>query len=62
MNFIRNMQPADPDKPVLIPGDLEREHMATTDREGGVRYVKDLVASCRKLAQRLNVKPLSPLE
>ncbi|KYB26267.1 uncharacterized oxidoreductase YjmC isoform X1 [Tribolium castaneum] len=61
LNFIRNMQPADPEKPVMVPGDREREHMATVDQEGGIHYCRDLVESCNNLAESLNVVPLSPL-
>lgn len=48
----------DEDCPVLIAGDPEREHMKAVDEHGGVRYVKDQMETCAKLAQELNVKPL----
>ncbi|KAJ3649961.1 hypothetical protein Zmor_021674 [Zophobas morio] len=61
MNYIRNMQPADPERPVIVPGDFERQHMSTVDHQGGICYAKDLVKICQMLADRLNVTHLSPL-
>lgn len=51
----------DADSPVLIAGDPERAHMKAVDDHGGVRYVKDQMATCAKLAKELNVKPLQSL-
>ncbi|KAJ3649959.1 hypothetical protein Zmor_021672 [Zophobas morio] len=60
MGFLRNMEPADPAKPVLVPGDPERLHMASVDEAGGVRYVQDQLDTCKSLAESLKVKPLIP--
>lgn len=39
LDYIRNMEPADPDKPVLIPGDWEKNNMLETEKIGGIQYV-----------------------
>lgn len=51
----------DPEKPVLVAGDVERTHMSKVDEDGGVRYVKDQLEACGKLANELGVKPLRHL-
>lgn len=47
-----------PEKPVLVAGDPERHHMRKVEEEGGVRYVKDQLETCERLAKELGVKPL----
>jgi hypothetical protein len=43
---------ADPSKPVMVPGDPERNHMKMVDQEGGVRYhenqLKDSVSHSKQ--------------
>lgn len=58
IDMMRESERVDEDCPVLIAGDPEREHMKAVDEHGGVRYVKDQMETCAKLAQELNVKPL----
>ncbi|XP_034236808.1 uncharacterized oxidoreductase YjmC isoform X2 [Thrips palmi] len=58
---LRSMEPADPAKPVLVPGDPERAHMEHVDQQGGVRYVAQQVESSEKLAQRLQITPMKVL-
>ncbi|KAK5642467.1 hypothetical protein RI129_008634 [Pyrocoelia pectoralis] len=59
MDTIRNCEPVDPSKPVLIAGDPERNHMKFVDSVGGVRYVKNQINTCKQLAEKLCVKPLN---
>lgn len=59
MDTIRNFEPVDPSKPVLIAGDPERNHMKFVDSVGGVRYVKNQIDTCKQLAEKLGVKPLT---
>lgn len=48
----------DPEKPVLVAGDPERNHMRQVDEAGGVRYVEDQLECCKRLAKELGVRPL----
>ncbi|KAI4466839.1 oxidoreductase-related [Holotrichia oblita] len=59
MNVIRNSEPADPSKPVLVPGDSEKLHMAAIDKAGGIRYLPNQMETCKKLSEQLKVKPLT---
>ncbi|XP_065167226.1 uncharacterized oxidoreductase YjmC-like [Atheta coriaria] len=61
IDMMRQSEQVDADSPVLIAGDPERAHMKAVDDHGGVRYVKDQMATCAKLAKELNVKPLQSL-
>jgi LDH2 family malate/lactate/ureidoglycolate dehydrogenase len=61
MDHIRNMEPADPSKPVLIPGDPELLAMAEVDRVGAIKYTPDHITSYRKLAMELNVQPMKAM-
>lgn len=58
MNLIRRMTPAQPDKPVLVPGDPERIHMEKVNKEGGLRYTQDQLKINAELASELKVKPM----
>ncbi|XP_017781988.1 PREDICTED: uncharacterized oxidoreductase YjmC isoform X2 [Nicrophorus vespilloides] len=62
MNYIRNLTPAEVDKPVLVAGDPERLHMEAVDKFGGVRYLPNQHESCNRLSKELNVKPLVALK
>ncbi|KAF5303720.1 hypothetical protein FQR65_LT00864 [Abscondita terminalis] len=61
MNHLHNMEPADPSKPVLVAGDPEKAHKIMVDKIGGVRYVKNQMETCSRLADELNILPLQPL-
>ncbi|KAB0803492.1 hypothetical protein PPYR_00462 [Photinus pyralis] len=58
LDSIRNLDPSNPEKPVIVAGDPEREHMAEVNRIGGIRFCKDQLESCSKLAASLKVAPL----
>ncbi|KAF2880771.1 hypothetical protein ILUMI_25399 [Ignelater luminosus] len=61
LNHIRNMEPADPSKPVMVAGDPERLHMEAVDKAGGVRYLPNQLTACQRLSESLKVAPLKPL-
>jgi len=41
--------------PVLVPGDPERKHNETCDKQGGVKYHPSLIQACDDLAKTLGV-------
>ncbi|XP_067004736.2 uncharacterized oxidoreductase YjmC [Anabrus simplex] len=59
MNYLRNMEPINPSKPVLVPGDPERIHMKLVDEEGGIRYHENQIKAWMVLAKTLGVNPIN---
>ena len=62
MDHLRNSEPADPNKPVLVPGDPERIAMENVDKVGAILYTKDHIIAYRNLAEKLNVLPMQYLK
>lgn len=62
MNYLHNMEPADPAKPVLVAGDPEKAYKVLVDKAGGIRYIKNQLDTCLQLAKELNVVPLQHLQ
>ncbi|XP_062849773.1 uncharacterized oxidoreductase YjmC-like [Trichomycterus rosablanca] len=60
LSLHRNLEPADPQKPVLAPGDPERKHMQLCQELGGIPYHLSVVNHMNKLASTLQVSPLLP--
>nr|CAI5831107.1 unnamed protein product [Callosobruchus analis] len=58
MNMMRNLEPVDPDRPVIVPGDVERENEERVRKDGGIRYVQNQHDTNAKLSQELSVKPM----
>lgn len=56
--ILRNLTPVDPNKPVLVAGDPERNHMRMVDEQGGVQYTPNQIKTCEELSKRLNIAPL----
>ncbi|XP_004922450.1 uncharacterized protein LOC114239958 [Bombyx mandarina] len=54
----RQLEPTDPNLPVMAPGDKEKEAAKETDANGTVSYVKQQIESSAELAKRLKVKPM----
>ncbi|GAB6031604.1 hypothetical protein CHUAL_009368 [Chamberlinius hualienensis] len=55
IDHCRNLPPVDPSKPVLVPGDPEKRHMAVVDADGGIHYHKNVIHHYDELAKQLNV-------
>ena len=58
MTHIRQLEPTDITKPVLVPGDPERISMKKVVEQGAIFYTEDHIRTYRDLAQQLNVKPM----
>ena len=58
MDLLRHLQPTDPSKPVLVPGDPEEIAMKEVAEKGGIFYTIDHIVTYRNLAEQLNVKPM----
>ncbi|CAH2002820.1 unnamed protein product [Acanthoscelides obtectus] len=58
MDIIRNLEPVDPKRPVLVPGDVERQHEEKVRKYGGLCYIQNQHDTNAKLAQELGVKPM----
>uniref|UniRef100_A0A094ZG14 Putative oxidoreductase YjmC n=1 Tax=Schistosoma haematobium TaxID=6185 RepID=A0A094ZG14_SCHHA len=58
VNIMRNLPPVDSQKPVVVPGDFEREHMTECDELGGIPYPPVLIESLNRLADQLKVNKM----
>ncbi|XP_028135688.2 uncharacterized oxidoreductase YjmC-like isoform X2 [Diabrotica virgifera virgifera] len=61
MNHLRNMEPVDPNLPVLVAGDPSRKNMEKVQKDGGLSYVQNQHDTNKKLAQSLNVSPMKSI-
>ncbi|XP_068620552.1 uncharacterized oxidoreductase YjmC-like [Battus philenor] len=61
MRYWRQMEPVDPKKPVIVPGDVEKEIGDRTDCEGTITYVKRILENAEAIATRLKVKHMAVL-
>ncbi|CAN9499081.1 unnamed protein product [Ophioblennius macclurei] len=62
MSIQRGLEPADPNAPVLIPGDPERENMKKCDEIGGIPYHINVVDHMNKCAKEAGVTKLLPCD
>lgn len=58
LNYCRNLEPVDPEKPVLVAGDPERIKVQKTKTDGGITYHINQIKEMWKLAKYLGVKPM----
>ncbi|PAA46757.1 hypothetical protein BOX15_Mlig000518g3, partial [Macrostomum lignano] len=61
-DVFRGLEPADPDSPVLFPGDPERAREADCARRGGVAYHVNQLAHLAALAQECGVEPMRTVD
>lgn len=61
LDFIRNLPPLDPDKPVLIPGDWERINMLKVKKYGGIRYPLKQLDDFSKIASMYGIQPMKDI-
>ncbi|XP_031616900.1 uncharacterized protein LOC116336867 isoform X2 [Contarinia nasturtii] len=59
--ILRNVQPVNEEKPVLVPGDPEHAHMKKTDEEGGIRYHVNQLSNCDDIAAKLKVPKIGTM-
>ena len=62
MDHIRNLEPADPEKPILVPGDPERIALEQIKQKGAIFYTEDHIITYRNLAEKLKVQPMQHLQ
>ncbi|PIK53690.1 hypothetical protein BSL78_09402 [Apostichopus japonicus] len=58
LGCLRDLEPSSPDLPVVVAGDLARQHMKQVDEDGAIPYPKNLLISLNELAANLGVEPL----
>lgn len=56
----RGMEPADPEFPVLVAGDVERTHIQKCEELGGISYHLNVVNYMNQCAEKIGVSPLLP--
>ena len=57
LTTFRDLQPAEPDSPVLVPGDPERLREAEVSKSGGVSYSGSQHRRFRLMSEKFGVKP-----
>nr|XP_002127983.2 uncharacterized protein LOC100183774 isoform X2 [Ciona intestinalis] len=57
----RNLEPSDPNHPVLVAGDPERIHMKKCDDMGGIPYPKNVVEYMNGVANKLGVSSMTTI-
>ncbi len=58
MSHLRQLEPTDPTKPVLVPGDPERISMRMVRDKGAIFYTENHIRTYRDLAKELKVQPM----
>ncbi|XP_046393170.1 uncharacterized oxidoreductase YjmC-like [Ischnura elegans] len=61
LSTIRAMEPADPEKEVIVPGDPEKWHMKCVNEDGGITYHRNQIDALIKLAEELKIEPMKAI-
>jgi len=61
LSSLRNLEPIDPSKPVLVAGDPEASHVKEVKDQGGIQYHVNQVTACNNLAKELGVTPMKAI-
>lgn len=46
------------DKPVIVPGDMQKMNMDKVDKEGGIHYIKEIMEKSFRIAQEVGIEPM----
>jgi LDH2 family malate/lactate/ureidoglycolate dehydrogenase len=57
IDYCRQMEPVEEDKPVLVAGDPERLHINKCEKHGGIPYHPNQVKYAFDIATDLNIPP-----
>jgi len=58
MRMVRNLVPSHAERPVLVAGDPERDHMKKCAEIGGIPYHKNVVAHMNLVGKKLSIPPM----
>lgn len=61
IDFSRNLEPVEREKPVLVAGDPEKINMAKCDRQGGILYHPEQIKYANELASTFGVEPMKTI-
>ncbi|KAK7109474.1 uncharacterized oxidoreductase YjmC-like [Littorina saxatilis] len=61
MDHCRNLEPAEGESEVLVPGDPERKHIEKCTRLGGIPYHPNQIKYAQNLAEELKIQPMKTL-
>jgi LDH2 family malate/lactate/ureidoglycolate dehydrogenase len=60
MKYLRLMEPADPKRPVQVPGDWESHNMKINISQGGIVYPDNLIKWTNDFGREHGIKPMRP--
>lgn len=56
---MRQLEPSESGKPVMVAGDPERTHIKKVEEDGGIHYHQNLVQAMKRLAEQLKVSEMT---
>lgn len=61
LKMIRKTTPVDPERPVLVPGDLEKQAKEKVEKVGGLRYDAVQIEKLAKITSKYGIHPLKDI-